>query len=235
VRRIAGTLAALAALGAPPAAWGQPGAGGDVPGGATTALVRERAVARAAPRHDARGLMALTGRTAYSHRPQELLVTGHRPGPGGDWVRVQLPMRPNGRAGWVPGTAVRLRTTRVRVTVRLGARRVEVWRGAARVARWPAGIGRAATPTPRGAFAVQDVLRTLPGWRGVYGAYTVPLTAHSEVLRSFMGGDGLVAFHGGAPWRVGVPSSNGCVILADGHLRRLAALVRPGTPVRVVA
>jgi len=67
----------------------------------------------------------------------------------------------------------------------------------------------------------------------VYGGWTIPLTAHSPTLRRFMGGDGLVALHGGGSWRVGARSSNGCVVLGEGDLAVVARLVRPGTPVDV--
>lgn len=206
----------------------------DVPRhGALTALVVWPTVARAAPAREARPLMRLTGATAYSRRPQAMLVTGVRRRGGATWVRVQLPIRPNGTAGWVRRRTVRLQVTRVRIVVRLASRRLEVWRAGRRVASFPAGIGRRGTPTPVGRFAVQDALPTLPAWRRVYGGWTIPLTAHSPTLLRFMGGDGLVAFHGGSPWRVGVPSSNGCVVLGEADLAVVARLVRPGTPVDI--
>lgn len=203
--------------------------------GAVTAHVVAPTVARRAP--DRRGVpvYGVSGLTAFSKRPQALLVTGRRTGHDGRrWVQVQLPIRPNGSVAWVPARAVSLSVTRVRVVVHRSARVLEVWRGGRRLHRWPAGVGRPGTPTPLGVFGVQDPMRTLPGWRGVYGEWTIALNAHSEVLRSFMGGDGLVAIHGGSLGRVGRPSSNGCVILAPAHLRALARLVRPGTPVHVL-
>ncbi|MCC6830843.1 MAG: L,D-transpeptidase [Thermoleophilia bacterium] len=201
--------------------------------GALTALVVWPTVARAAPDRDARPLMRLTGATAYSRRPQAMLVTGVRHAGTATWVRVQLPIRPNGTAGWVRRRTVRLRVTRVRLVVRLASRRLEVWRSGRRVASFAAGVGRPGTPTPVGRFAVQDALPTLPAWRRVYGGWTIPLTAHSPTLRRFMGGDGLVALHGGGSWRVGARSSNGCVVLGEGDLAVVARLVRPGTPVDI--
>jgi lipoprotein-anchoring transpeptidase ErfK/SrfK len=118
--------------------------------------------------------------------------------------------------------------------VRLESRRLEIWRGARRVASWPAGVGRPGTPTPTGRFAIQDPVRTHPEWVGVYGRYTLTLTAHSTALRTFMGGDALVAIHGtgtGRGWRVGRPSSYGCVILGERELAIAARHARPGTPV----
>jgi hypothetical protein len=75
---------------------------------------------------------------------------------------------------------------------------------------------------------------TLPEWRSVYGRFTLTLTAHSNALRHFMGGDALVAIHGtgsGRSWRVGTASSYGCVILSEPALAVAAHYARAGTPV----
>ena len=204
-------------------------------GGTFTARVVVDGWARAAPARHGAPVLWVERRTPYSRRPQALLVTGFaRDRRGTRWVRVQLPIRPNGAHGWVPARAVRLGVTRLRVVVRRGARRLEVWRGPHLLHRWPAGVGRPSTPTPLGAFAVHDPMRTLPGWRGVYGSHTLVLTAHSAALDTFMGGEAAIAVHGGPLGRVGAAASNGCVILAPGHLRTLAELVSPGVPVRVL-
>lgn len=193
------------------------------------------ATARAAPRPGARRVMHLTGVAEWSRGAQWLMVTGRRrDGAGSDWVRVQLPVRPNGTAGWVPRGAVRLTGTRVRLEVHLGSRRLEIWRGPRRVASWPAGIGRPGTPTPTGRFAVQDAVVTPSAWRAIYGGHTIALTAHSPTLRTFMGGPALIGIHGtgaGGAWRVGRPSSYGCVILGARELAQAAHYARPGTPV----
>jgi lipoprotein-anchoring transpeptidase ErfK/SrfK len=197
-----------------------------------TARVAFPTVAREAPRRDAPRVAVLSGTTPYSHRAQVLMVTGRTvDSAGAGWVRVRLPERPNGAAGWVPVSDVRLAGTRRRIVVDLDARTFEVWRGSTRLASWSAGVGRAQTPTPTGRFAVSDALRTLPAWRGVYGEHTITLTAHSSVLESFMGGNGLVAIHGGSAGRVGSAASNGCVILSAPHLDRLRHYALPGTPV----
>ena len=193
------------------------------------------ATALAAPRPGARPKMRLRGATTWSGTAQRLMVTGlHQDGRGRRWVRVQLPIRPNRSAGWVRAQAVQLSTRRVRIEVHLGSRTLEVWRGRRRLAVHPAGIGRAATPTPVGRFAIQDPVRTHPAWRSVYGSHTLTLTAHSPTLRTFMGGDALVAIHGpgtGRSWRVGRASSFGCVILAEPALAAVARFAQAGTPV----
>lgn len=200
-----------------------------------TARVVMPATALGAPRVGAVAKMRLVGATAWSGTTQRLMVTGtHVDGRGREWVRVQLPVRPNQSNGWVRADHLRLSTTRVRIEVHLRSRRLQIWSGARRVADFPAGVGRPGTPTPVGRFAIQDPLPTLPGWRSVYGRWTLTLTAHSNALRRFMGGDALVAIHGagsGRTWRVGTASSFGCVILAEPALALAARYAMAGTPV----
>ena len=229
--------ASLTALALSPAAPASPAA---TPAGTRalptmTARVVLPVTALGAPRAGARPRMRLVGATAWTGVAQRLMVTGSHRGPRGRrWVRVQLPIRPNQTNGWVPADHLRLSATRLRFEVHTGSRRLEIWSGTRRLHAWPAGVGRAGTPTPAGRFAIQDPVPTLPEWRGVYGSFTLTLTAHSPTLRRFMGGDALVAIHGpgsGRSWRVGEVSSHGCVILDEGALAIAARYARPGTPV----
>ena len=226
-------LVAAAALAAAPAASGATSDERARP--SLTARVVLPATALGAPRAGAKQRMRLVGATTWTGGAQRLMVTGrHTDARGRDWVRVQLPVRPNASNGWVPADRLRLSTTRIRFEVHLGSRRLEIWRGTRRIAAWPAGIGRPGTPTPVGRFAIQDPVPTLPEWRGVYGRFTLTLTAHSPTLRRFMGGDALVAIHGtgtGRSWRVGRASSYGCVILSEPALAVAARYARAGTPV----
>lgn len=191
---------------------------------------------RAAPRPDAPVIGRITPVTPYSMSPSGFLTRGGVVRPGaGTWVRILLAQRPNGVTGWVPAGALILDTIEDRIVVRLAARRVEYWRRGTKVASFRAGIGTAQFPTPRGRFAVEDRLETRSADRGMYGPYIITLTAHSNVLKRFNGGDGQIAIHGSeSPGRVGRPSSQGCVILADDALRFVWQRARAGTPVDVI-
>lgn len=200
---------------------------------AWTAEVLSTVKARMAPRVDAGVRTILRSYTPYSSAPARFLATAAARDSGGrDWVRVQIAERPNTSSAWVPAAAVHLARTTTRIVVRLGARRLELWRGAERVADYPAGIGRAVTPTPTGTFAVQDTVVTPDADRDAYGRFILTLTAHSDVLRRFGGGDGQIAIHGsGSLGRIGRPSSHGCVIVSDVALANLFRKVTAGTPV----
>ncbi|MGD9696309.1 MAG: L,D-transpeptidase [Thermoleophilia bacterium] len=223
----AGALCVAVPAGAVPAA----------EGGALTARVIIPTEALAAPHAGAAPKLRLAGVTRWSGTAQRLLVTDrHRDRRGHEWLKVRLPVRPNGSQGWVRAAAARVTRTTVRFEVDLSARTLEVWDGARRVARWRAGVGRPGTPTPTGRFAIEDPVRTAPDQRSIYGAYTITLTAYSPTLTRFMGGDGLIAIHGagaGRSRRVGTVSSNGCVILGERALAVAARWARPGTPVTI--
>ncbi len=200
-----------------------------------TAEVLTTVKARVAPRRDAGVRTTLRSYTPYSTAPARFLATAAaRDHNGRDWVRLQIAERPNTSSAWVPAAAVELQTTTTRIVVRLGARRLELWRGPRRVAEYPAGIGRAVTPTPTGTFAVEDTVATPQADRGTYGRYILTLTAHSDVLTRFNGGDGQIAIHGsGRLGRIGRASSHGCIIVGDAALTALFRVVGAGTPVIV--
>jgi lipoprotein-anchoring transpeptidase ErfK/SrfK len=229
---------AAAALLALPAAAGATSAAPPEPAAPTlhrswTAQILLPARARAAPRGGARVMDRLVHYTAFSRRAQVLMVTGVRRERGRvTWVRVQVPRRPNGTNVWLRRQSVLLRSLTTRLRVRTGARRVEVWRDGRRVASYPAAVGTGGTPTPTGLFAVQDPVASS---RSYLGPYILTLTAHSTVLRSFMGGNGLTAIHGtNAPGLLGRAVSNGCIRVSNRAVSRLYDIVSPGMPVEVV-
>lgn len=86
-------------------------------------------------------------------------------------------------------------------------------------------VGAPSTPTPRGLFSI---VHAWPGDPNAFvGAWVLGLTAHSEVLRSFEGGNGEVGIHGrgGASLLdpLGGAASHGCMRLAN---RAIEWLVR---------
>jgi lipoprotein-anchoring transpeptidase ErfK/SrfK len=158
------------------------------------------------------------------------LVRERRPG---GWLRVLLPVRPNGASGWIRARRVVLRTNPYRIDVRLRAHRLTVHRGARTVLRTPIGVGRAVTPTPRGLAYVTRLLRQ-PDPGGTYGPWAFGLSVYSPVLTSFGGGPGEVGIHGtNAPAGIGQDVSHGCIRLPNTAIERLARTLPLGTPVRI--
>lgn len=161
--------------------------------------------------------------------PQSFLVLGERPG----WVRVQLPVRPNGSTAWLPAAGVRLLRNEFTIHVSLRSRQL-VARERGRVfLRTRVAIGSPATPTPAGRWYVTYGVRLLDP-DNVYGPYALGLSAHSPTLATFNGQDAQIALHGtNQPSSIGQAVSNGCVRLANPDIRRLIARVPRGTPVTI--
>jgi lipoprotein-anchoring transpeptidase ErfK/SrfK len=155
----------------------------------------------------------------------------------GDWLRVHLPVRPNGSTGWIRTSDVTLSRTDLRVEVRLGEFRLLLHRGDEVVFEAPIGIGREDVPTPGGVYYIKELLQPpVPG--GVYGAYAYGLSGFSPVLEEFAGGAGVIGIHGtNQPDSIGTEASHGCIRLHDADVTRLVEEfgLPLGTPVEILA
>lgn len=150
------------------------------------------------------------------------------------WYRVQLPVKPNGATGWVRARDVELGTVRARIVVDLSDRRVTLFRRGRPVFVTRAAIGSPATPTPTGAFYVNQ--RLIPSdASGPFGPGAIGISAFSDVLTGWAQG-GPIAIHGtNRPDLIGRAVSNGCVRVENRALRRLWRDALAGTPVVVRA
>ena len=181
-----------------------------------------------------------TAASGLTVRGRWLLVVGATPvAHESCLVEVRLERRPNAATGWVNGARVRLKRTAWRIEVSRARRQVTLRHAGRAVARFRVVIGKPSTPTPRGLFAIQDSYRSPSG--SFEGSWILTLTAHSEVLTRFDGGDGQVALHGrgGASLAdpLGTAASHGCIRL-DNHaigeiVRRIGRGHLPGVPVKV--
>jgi lipoprotein-anchoring transpeptidase ErfK/SrfK len=165
-----------------------------------------------------------------SGAPLVFLVQEQRPG----WLRVLLPVRPNGSSGWIHTAQVRLSHHDFRIVVALGAHTITVYRGTRIIDREPVGIGRKDTPTPGGFYYTKELLRP-PNPNGAYGPYAYGLSGFSNVLRSFGGGDGVVGIHGtNDPSGLGKDVSHGCIRMSNAGISKLAGILPLGVPVQIV-
>lgn len=179
--------------------------------------------------------LATTAR--WNHGPDQLKVLGSaRDRHGRAWLHVALPTRPNGSTGWMLRDYALLATTPWRIDVTLRTRTVRVFNRGVLKRKFRIVIGKPSTPTPRGQFAVYEVVRQADP-RGFLGPWVLHLTAHSNVLFNFGGGPGTIALHGrdGASLSdpLGSARSHGCMRMDDRNIVFLARRVVPGTPVNV--
>ncbi len=148
------------------------------------------------------------------------------------WLEVRIPMRPNGRKGWVRRSALgplyRVQTLLVVIRSKL---RATLYRRGRPIWKAPVGIGKPSTPTPAGHFWIREKFRT-PGSGGLYGPVAFGTSDYS-VLSDWPGG-GIIGIHGTneASLIPGRPS-HGCIRVRDQAVRRLWRLMPIGTPLLI--
>lgn len=198
-----------------------------------SARVLAPVTARALPSSSARPIVVLQPNAPIAQGPQVLLVLGRRDVGGREWVRVLLPLRPNGASGWVPSDVLRFHSTTLRVVVDQSDRRLTVFRAGRPVMSTKVAVGTPKTPTPMGRFAVAERIYTGTP-RAFLGPVVLPLTGYSEKLNEYAGGNGRVAMHGTSlPQLLGTRASHGCIRIGNAAVMRLARMAMPGTPVLI--
>ncbi|MDO9355654.1 MAG: L,D-transpeptidase, partial [Solirubrobacteraceae bacterium] len=176
--------------------------------------------------------------TVHTGNATRLLVFGARfDQQGRPWLRVQLPIRPNERAGWIRADETRIESTDVFIRVRLEARTISVYRAGRLWSRSRAVIGAPKTPTPRGLFAIYETAYQ-GGSKGFLGSWALHLTAFSNVLDNYGGGPGRAAIHGRGPESIkeaalGEAKSHGCVRVPNSFVEWLRTRAPAGTPVQI--
>src|SRR5690606_21551897 len=96
----------------------------------------------------------------------------------GEWLKVNLPVRPNGSTGWVRASDVDVSRTTYRVEVQLSAHRVRVFDGDQVILDEGVGLGASDVPTPGGVYYIKELLQP-PSPNGAYGPYAYGLSGFS--------------------------------------------------------
>ena len=191
-----------------------------------------RAPALSRPHAGARRIARLHRYTEDGWPEVYLVLERYTGAAGRRWLKVRLPMRPNGRTGWVRRSALgRLHTVRTFLRVDKHRLRATLYRSGRRVWRAPVGIGKHGTETPGGHFYVRERLKVRS--RGsLYGPLAFGTSAYSK-LTDWPGG-GVVGIHGtNEPALIPGRPSHGCIRLRNHDVARLGRLMPVGTPVRI--
>ncbi len=147
------------------------------------------------------------------------------------WVKVLLPVRPNGTVVWMRASAFVFRKINFRVDIDLSARTLSLFRKGTRVKRFTVAIGAPITPTPTGRMAIAEVIHTGDP-NAFLGATVMPLTGFSNTLNEYAGGNGRLAIHGtNLPDLIGKAVSKGCIRMNNEDIRVLSRMIGSGTPV----
>ena len=150
------------------------------------------------------------------------------------WGRVVLPLKPNGRTGWINLHGLRTVHTSTWIRVSLHARRIWLMQGSHPRASFSAAIGAVTTPTPIGRFSVTDSLATGDP-SGPFGWYAFGLSGHQPHLPPNWSGGDQLAIHGtDDPASIGTAASHGCLRVSRQALARLRAALHLGTPVVIM-
>jgi lipoprotein-anchoring transpeptidase ErfK/SrfK len=164
--------------------------------------------------------------------PQVFLVEQQRTD---GWVKVLLPERPNGSSGWVRASDVQLTQNPYHLKVSLGDHKISVFQGTNSTYEGPVAIGAADTPTPPGKYYTR-VLIQAPDPTTVYGPFAYGLSAHSEALTEYNGGDAEVGVHGNNDASVlGKSVTHGCIRMDNDQITKLSKVLPLGTPVEIVS
>lgn len=154
-------------------------------------------------------------------------------GPIGGWVKLSLPGRPNESNGWAEADQFEFSNVDQRIRVDLSTSSLTFYEKGEPVITTPVAIGSPTNPTPPGEFFVTDII-ALTDPSGPWGPYALGLSARSDTITEFNGGDGIIGIHGtNRPDRIGEAVSLGCVRVPNEIIARLAERVQLGIPVSI--
>jgi lipoprotein-anchoring transpeptidase ErfK/SrfK len=200
----------------------------DAATGTPTLVARSTGPVDVSPQPDAPATVTLPATTEFGS-PRALLVVQDQ----GEWLQVALPERPNGSTGWVRADTVEVHEVDQAVDVDLTSRTLTLYEHGDVVTTTPVAVGTGDAPTPTGDFYVVDKLDTGDP-AGDYGPFAFGLSAHSETLTEFAGGDGQVGIHGtDDPSSIGQAVSHGCIRVPNEVAETLNQVLALGTPVTI--
>lgn len=162
--------------------------------------------------------------------PLTLMVTEGQP--GDEWVKVQLPIRPNSQEAWVSTEDYEVTPVFTRAEVNVTTQQVTVWENGEIIEQTAAVVGGSNSPTPFGSFYVVSAVDDY------FGEPALVLSSFSEAFDTFDGGLPVIAIH--KTFNDGQENdpnvgSNGCVRIPVETIRFLAEILPLGTPVDIVS
>lgn len=151
---------------------------------------------------------------------------------GRSWSRVGIPMRPNGRTGWVRTHVLGpVHTSTMQLVVSRARFRATLLQHGRVIWTSPIGVGAVSTPTPPGSFWVREKFRvSAPG--GSFGPRAIGTSDYST-LSDWPGG-GVIGLHGtDEPELIPGRPSHGCIRVPNNAIVALYDLLPIGTPIMI--
>ena len=161
-----------------------------------------------------------------------LVLRGRTDAHGDAWLEIRIPMRPNGRKGWVRKEALGpLNTVHTQLVVDESDRHATLFKRGRKIWDAPVGIGKSSTPTPKGHFWIREKFK-ISERGGLYGPMAFGTSDYS-VLTDWPGG-GVIGIHGtNEPSLIPGRPSHGCIRVRNPDLRRLWPKLPVGTPLLI--
>jgi lipoprotein-anchoring transpeptidase ErfK/SrfK len=186
---------------------------------------------RATPSTNARTITRLRYLTEDKLPETYLVLDGRIDAKGEPWLHIRIPMRPNGRTGWVPAEMLsQLYVVRTQLVIDRTSKRAKLFKNGRKIWEASVGVGKRGTPTPRGKYWIREKLK---GDGGAYGPWAFGTSAYSSI--SDWPNGGVVGIHGtNQPQLIPGSPSHGCVRVRNDKITRLARLMPVGTPVRII-
>lgn len=164
--------------------------------------------------------------TTYFGSPLVLRVTETTT--DGDWLQVQVPVRPNNSTVWVRAEDFDLKWTSVRIEASTAshpggaAGLLRVFDGDEMILEAPVTSGKASASTPAMTGWVGQVL---DGFNPAYGPHIIDIGGHSDAIKTFSGGMPRMALHGtDVPEMIEERISNGALRLQNDVLEQLRSI-----------
>lgn len=156
-------------------------------------------------------------------------------GPQQGWARVRLPVRPNGSTGWVRVADMGVYVVQGHMVVDLSERTLAYYENGEMIVETSVAVGGDSARTPIGEFFITDNV-TLADPNSPWGPHAFGLSARSDTITEFNGGDGIIGIHGtNRPDSIGNAVSLGCIRVPNDVITQLHEIVPIGTPVQVKA
>lgn len=192
----------------------------------------ERAPIRRNPAAKSKAIVSTQLRTEGGFSEVYLVIGTRKDAKGHVWHKVRIPMRPNGRKGWVRRSSLGpLYPVHARLVIDRSDLDATLYKKGRKVWKAPVGIGASRTPTPKGRFWIREKFKVSASG-GLYGPRAFGTSAYS-VLSEWPKG-GVIGIHGtDQPSLVPGRPSHGCIRIKNDDIKKLYKRMGIGTPVRI--
>ncbi len=173
----------------------------------------------------------LTRDTYFGNKLALQVVEGN---PNDTFVKVKLPVRPNGTEAWVQSAWFDWNRVDYKIVLDLAHNKLTLFKGGEKIDETEAAVGREGTETPIITTYIDEKIKQ-DNADGAYGPWILSLAAFSDTQKTFEGKLPKLAIHGtNQPELIGQGVSHGCIRIHNDFITMLADDVPVGATVEIV-